>query len=216
MKSLRVQNNFTQEEIAQKLFVSRKTISSWENGRSYPDIKTLIKISDIYQITLDQLLREDELMLKQYNDGFQANQRNNRIFHYSYLLNIIFLFLSYAAFVWTIEPPYIGMIKIAFIAIFITLCVHLPISLKTFLTHITWKQVAILIFIGIVTFGLNALKAFPIVYSQVGNVKGFVVGYWAGYIIEAAFQTFSLWLAIFLMPVLNDRVERPTKDKLNG
>ncbi|BDR58108.1 helix-turn-helix domain-containing protein [Xylocopilactobacillus apicola] len=49
----------TQKEVAQELHVTQQTISSWENGRSYPDLDSLIKLSDLYQISLDILLKED-------------------------------------------------------------------------------------------------------------------------------------------------------------
>ncbi len=47
IKKLRLQKNFTQEEMAEKLFVTRQTVSNWENGKSQPDIDTLISIADI-------------------------------------------------------------------------------------------------------------------------------------------------------------------------
>lgn len=49
IKILRFQAKMTQENMAKTLLVSRKTVSSWENGRNYPDIKTLVKISDFFQ-----------------------------------------------------------------------------------------------------------------------------------------------------------------------
>ena len=48
LKAARNEANFTQEEIAEKLGVSRQTISNWENSKSYPDIISVIKLSDIY------------------------------------------------------------------------------------------------------------------------------------------------------------------------
>ena len=65
IKEQRKIKNMTQEDVAKHLHVSRKTISSWENENSYPDIKSLVKISDLYQISLDTLLNEDS-GLKEY------------------------------------------------------------------------------------------------------------------------------------------------------
>ncbi|MDF7668627.1 helix-turn-helix transcriptional regulator [Lactobacillus sp. ESL0703] len=65
LKQVRQNRKLTQEEVAHDLFVSRQTISSWENEKSYPDIVTLIKLSDYYQISLDTLLKEDTGM-KEY------------------------------------------------------------------------------------------------------------------------------------------------------
>ncbi|KOY76069.1 DNA-binding helix-turn-helix protein [Apilactobacillus kunkeei] len=74
IKEQRKIKNMTQEDVAKHLHVSRKTISSWENENSYPDIKSLVKISDLYQISLDTLLNEDS-GLKEYlqKDKVQSN-----------------------------------------------------------------------------------------------------------------------------------------------
>lgn len=58
IKHYRQQNDWTQQVVAEKLGVSRKTISSWGNGRSYPDIFMLVQLSDLYHVSLDDLLRE--------------------------------------------------------------------------------------------------------------------------------------------------------------
>lgn len=69
LKNARNDANFTQEEIAEKLGVSRQTISNWENCKSYPDIISVIKLSDIYSITIDALLKEDENMIKHLDES---------------------------------------------------------------------------------------------------------------------------------------------------
>lgn len=57
--------NLTQQDIANEMHVSRQTISSWERGNSYPDINSLVNLSDYYQVSLDVLLKEDTGM-KEY------------------------------------------------------------------------------------------------------------------------------------------------------
>lgn len=64
LKEERLKMKLTQENIAEILNVSRQTISSWETGRSYPDLESLVALSDLYNISLDELLREDEDMVK--------------------------------------------------------------------------------------------------------------------------------------------------------
>ena len=59
IKKTRIEANMTQEEYGAKLGVSRQTVSSWENGRSMPDLQMLIDICNIYHISLDKLLNED-------------------------------------------------------------------------------------------------------------------------------------------------------------
>ena len=56
---IRKMNNLTQEEFAEELGVSRQAISKWENGSSVPDVQMLLRIADYYNLTLDQLVRDE-------------------------------------------------------------------------------------------------------------------------------------------------------------
>ena len=67
---LRKQHNLSQEQVAEKLKVARQTISKWELGETTPEMDKLIMISDIYNITLDELMKEE-------NEGKNANDPNN-------------------------------------------------------------------------------------------------------------------------------------------
>lgn len=69
LKTMRATKNWTQGELAEKLQVSRSTVSSWETGRSYPDLEMVMYISDQFDVSLDYLLREDEKMVKKLNFG---------------------------------------------------------------------------------------------------------------------------------------------------
>lgn len=60
MKDARMAAQLTQEQVADALGVSRQTVSNWENGRTYLDIVSVIKMSDLYAISLDHLLKEQE------------------------------------------------------------------------------------------------------------------------------------------------------------
>ena len=66
LKELRTASGFSQEKLAELLNVSRQTISSWENERSYPDVHNLIMLCDIYSVSLDDLMKGDiETMKKE-------------------------------------------------------------------------------------------------------------------------------------------------------
>lgn len=56
IKNIRKKNNITQEELAEKLNVTRQAVSNWENGKSEPDIETLTKIAQIFDISIDELV----------------------------------------------------------------------------------------------------------------------------------------------------------------
>lgn len=55
----------SQEEMSEKIYVSRQTISSWENGKSYPDLQSLLLLSEIFSISLDELIKGDVEAMKE-------------------------------------------------------------------------------------------------------------------------------------------------------
>ena len=62
IKKSRTDAKITQEQAAQALGISRQTISNWENERSYPDIVSVLKMSDLYSVSLDYLLKGEDPM----------------------------------------------------------------------------------------------------------------------------------------------------------
>ena len=61
---IRKSNGLTQEEFANMFSVTRQAVSNWENDKAYPDLHTLVEISNQFNITLDVLLKEDERMIE--------------------------------------------------------------------------------------------------------------------------------------------------------
>ncbi|WP_051651716.1 helix-turn-helix transcriptional regulator [Proteiniclasticum ruminis] len=55
----------SQEDLAERVYVSRQTISSWENGKSYPDLQSLLLLSEIFSISLDELIKGDVEEMKE-------------------------------------------------------------------------------------------------------------------------------------------------------
>lgn len=62
LQELRKTKGLTQEQLAQELFVSRTAISKWESGRGYPNIDSLKEISCFFKVSIDELIRPDELI----------------------------------------------------------------------------------------------------------------------------------------------------------
>ncbi len=60
LQRARTKANFTQEQVAEALGVSRQTISNWENEKTYPDIRSVVTLSDLYNVSLDDLLKNKE------------------------------------------------------------------------------------------------------------------------------------------------------------
>lgn len=63
LKLIRKNEGFTQEELAEKLAVSRQAVAKWEAGQVYPDISNLIQISNLFHVTVDYLVRDQECMM---------------------------------------------------------------------------------------------------------------------------------------------------------
>lgn len=59
IKKYRQESQLSQEELANRVYVSRQTISNWENDKSYPDVTSLVLLSEVFQISLDKLIKGD-------------------------------------------------------------------------------------------------------------------------------------------------------------
>ena len=90
LTKLRKDNNLTQDELAEKLYVSRQTVSNWENGKFYPDIETLILISNIFNIPLDDLLKTDKKVVIDIDKKIKSHKK----LKITIILLIIVLFSS--------------------------------------------------------------------------------------------------------------------------
>ena len=64
IKKYRQEVQLSQEELADRVYVSRQTISNWENDKSYPDVNSLVLLSEIFQISLDNLIKGDIEVMK--------------------------------------------------------------------------------------------------------------------------------------------------------
>ena len=85
LKQQRKNKNLTQDDVAAKLNVSRQTISSWENEKSYPDIKSLTALSDMYDISLDTMLKEDSGM-KEFIEKNDLRKKLSGLTYFTYAL----------------------------------------------------------------------------------------------------------------------------------
>ena len=78
LKNARSNAGMTQEFIAEQINVSRQTVSNWENNRTYPDIVSVIRLSDLYAVSLDALLKEDEKMLEHLEESTNVVRSRGR------------------------------------------------------------------------------------------------------------------------------------------
>lgn len=96
LKQARIRADLTQEQVIKQLGVTRQSLSNWENDRTYPDLASVVKLSDLYQMSLDDLLREDmELRRK------MERQQDRMKKLCSFLLSVVILFLGgFCLFKW--------------------------------------------------------------------------------------------------------------------
>ena len=66
IKRHRTDRGLSQDDLAAKIYVSRQTVSSWENDKTYPDVESLLLLSVLFDVTVDELIKGDvEAMKKQ-------------------------------------------------------------------------------------------------------------------------------------------------------
>ena len=94
LKEARQMSGLTQENVAEKLNVSRQTISNWETENFYPDILYVLQLSDLYQVSLDELLKGDERMIQHLEDSTNVVKSNKKIL-LAFICNICLLFLFF-------------------------------------------------------------------------------------------------------------------------
>lgn len=65
IRKYRKKHSLSQEALAEKLYVTRQTISNWENDKSYPDVKSLLLLSEVLEISVDNLIKGDVVIMKE-------------------------------------------------------------------------------------------------------------------------------------------------------
>lgn len=106
IKRYRTDMNLSQEELAEKIYVTRQTISNWENDKSYPDIHSLLLLSSTFHISLDQLIKGDITTMKEEisKEAIQKFNRDGAIFTVLLILTVIAavplaVFLGYCGYI---------------------------------------------------------------------------------------------------------------------
>ena len=94
IKEHRADTGMSQDDLAQRVYVSRQTISSWENDKTYPDVQSLIILSDVFGTTVDELVKGD------VEDMEKAIERDARLMNRLAYIMTGLLALALAAFAW--------------------------------------------------------------------------------------------------------------------
>lgn len=114
IKMHRQEAELSQEELANRVYVSRQTILNWENDKSYPDVNSLVLLSEIFQISLDKLIKGDIGVMKEViqKEEIEKMKRYGRIYTIMLIVTVVsavplFMWLGVWAFIpwgiiWTI------------------------------------------------------------------------------------------------------------------
>lgn len=86
IKKYRTNMNLSQEELAEKIYVTRQTISNWETGKNYPDIHSLLLLSSLFHVSLDQLIKGDLKIMKEEI----KKEEIEKLHHYGTIYTILF------------------------------------------------------------------------------------------------------------------------------
>ncbi|GHP13253.1 hypothetical protein YK48G_06780 [Lentilactobacillus fungorum] len=108
LKQKRLASHLTQEQLAERIYVSPKTISNWERGKTFPDIESLINLSQLYHLSLDDLLVKGSGIVNDYKDKEQlAALSKNRLYQFfgpTMSSTILFIFLTLNEFAPQVLP----------------------------------------------------------------------------------------------------------------
>lgn len=137
IKKYRMAANYSQEELADHLYVSRQTISNWETGKNYPDIHSLLLMSSLFHVTLDELVKGDLEIMKEtiQKENVQKFTRLAAVFT---ALFIIFIISAAPLFYYLKE---IGIIIfLCFAAVLLVIAIQVEKMKKDYDTQ-TYKEI---------------------------------------------------------------------------
>lgn len=117
LKNARLHKKLTQEEAAEKLFVSRQSISNWENNKTYPDIGNVIALSDLYQISLDELLKGSDNFMKHLEESTDIVKSNKKLI---FIIVIALIVMIIMALFTEFLPEKVLLISIFSLAVIVT------------------------------------------------------------------------------------------------
>ncbi|WP_296111957.1 helix-turn-helix domain-containing protein [uncultured Anaerococcus sp.] len=117
LKKARKDKNMTQEEVAEKIFVSRQSISNWENNKTYPDIGNVIALSDLYEISLDELLKGSDNFMKHLEESTDIVKSNKKLI---FFIVLALLFMIVMAVFTSFLPEKVFLLAIFGLAVILT------------------------------------------------------------------------------------------------
>lgn len=122
LRAKREERGLSQDEVSKAIFVSRQTISNWENDKTYPDVQSLLLLSQLFGVSIDELIKGDAVAMQQ---AIREDSRKMRLLSIGMLVfsGLAFLFLLIFSLAWQEPSGFARMSKgnIAGAATFIVL-----------------------------------------------------------------------------------------------
>ena len=133
IKQVRSEKGFSQEVMAEKVGVSRQTLSNWETGKSYPDITNVIALSDAYGVTLDSLLKGDSEMIKHLEESTNVTKSRKQVVASIIALGVFLLgVVTIIILLGGRLPDYLNLPTILFVIAFLIVVLTITRSFKLF------------------------------------------------------------------------------------
>ncbi|HEL1070345.1 TPA: helix-turn-helix transcriptional regulator [Streptococcus equi subsp. zooepidemicus] len=131
LRVLRKQKQLSQSDLANELMVTRQAVSSWENGKSLPDVYTLSRIAELFGVSLDDLMVEDNKQTMNINKDGPKNKLNLLIEYSKYVIVLVIVFTLACTLPKDISVPIMFFGKL--ILIFFILLLVIYFLIKRFL-----------------------------------------------------------------------------------
>lgn len=169
IRKSRTESGFTQEQAAEALGISRQTISNWENEKSYPDIISVLKMSDLYNVSLDYLLKGEQTMntyMDYLDESTNVVKSKTRLSKLMLVLSYLIIWAIAITFFWvfTGEQDGIGY-SLMFLWVILpvsTFIISLLISRNNYWGNLKW--------FGSLGFGIMYMLAEYATFSMANNV----------------------------------------------
>lgn len=123
IRAYRTDRKLSQEELAEAVYVTRQTVSNWETGKSYPDIQSLLRLSALFDISLDQLIKGDLELMKE-----KINAEEIRAFNR--LSNVFMLMMVLSLLAWAPLAHFLGWWGIALAAVLFAVTLWLAFKVE--------------------------------------------------------------------------------------
>lgn len=91
IKTLRTEQRLSQGDLAEQLHVTRQTVSNWENNKNYPDLSTLMEITELFDVTFDELIKGDPAFVLETDENKRRMAKNKR---WIWILLIVILLMA--------------------------------------------------------------------------------------------------------------------------